>query len=149
MEIQHNLGASKLRTGSGALGSGELRRVYANSRSDHSESVQTRFYAAGTYVSPEAVSTGVSDLVEPAQQSHDSEELWRAAQDARAFFLVKRYEGKSSVEDDARFHQLTARLRRISPRITAGHIDLLDEHVTVLERAGDLLDSLRAEIDAI
>lgn len=125
------------------------RRVYTNIARTESDPPQTRFYETQAYAQDNTSGTSASNSFETQTPQPDSAETWRATQDARAFFLVKRYEGASTVEDDARFHQLTERLRRLNPRVTAGHIALLDESVSVLENAGSELDGILAEIDSL
>jgi len=63
-------------------------------------------------------------------------------QDARAYFLAKRFSGESTLEDDARFHQLSQRMHRLVPRVTADDIGQLDTDVRMLEANAEFMENL-------
>ena len=66
------------------------------------------------------------------------------ARDARAVLLARTYEGGATVEDNARFAILTARLRKLSPRFTIDDIEKLDTMVGELEQVSANLDEIRS-----
>lgn len=67
------------------------------------------------------------------------------ARDVRVSLLARKYEGLSTVEDDARLAILTARLRRLAPRVTAADIDKLTTMVGELEQVSANLDEIRSK----
>lgn len=67
------------------------------------------------------------------------------ARDARVALLARKYEGLSTVEDDARLAILTARLRKLSPRVTSGDIDKLTTMVGELEQVSSNLEEIRSK----
>ncbi len=67
------------------------------------------------------------------------------ARDARAALLARKYEGLATVEDDARFAILTARLRKLTPRVTSADIEKLDAMVGELEQVSANLDEIRSK----
>lgn len=66
------------------------------------------------------------------------------ARDARVALLARKYEGLSTVEDDARLAILTARLRKLSPRVTNADLDRLTTIVGELEQVSSNLDAIRS-----
>jgi len=67
------------------------------------------------------------------------------ARDMRVSLLARKYEGLSTVEDDARLAILTARLRKLAPRVTAADIDNLTTMVAELEQVSANLDEIRSK----
>lgn len=67
------------------------------------------------------------------------------ARDTRVALLARKYEGLSTVEDDARLAILTARLRKLSPRVTSADIDSLTTMVGELEQVSSNLDEIRSK----
>ena len=67
------------------------------------------------------------------------------ARDARVALLARKYEGLSTVEDDARLAILTARLRKLSPRVTNADLDRLTTIVGELEQVSSNLDAIRSK----
>lgn len=84
----------------------------------------------------------VAELAPPAPNGEDA--VVRA-RDARVALLARRYEGVSSVEDEARIKILTLRLRRLSPRVTETDLADLDAMVGELEKVSTNLDAIRAK----
>jgi hypothetical protein len=67
------------------------------------------------------------------------------ARDARVALLARKYEGLSTVEDDARLAILTARLRKLTPRVTSADLDKLTTMVGELEDVSANLDAIRSK----
>jgi hypothetical protein len=67
------------------------------------------------------------------------------ARDARIALLARRYEGGSSVEDDARIEILTLRLRKLSPRVTKSDVEGVEKMVADLEEVAANLDQIRSK----
>lgn len=67
------------------------------------------------------------------------------ARDARVALLVRKFEGQSTVEDDARLAILTERLRKLSPRVTSADIDNATTMVGELEQVSANLDAIRSK----
>jgi hypothetical protein len=67
------------------------------------------------------------------------------ARDARVALLAKKYEGVATTEDDARFAILTARLRKLDPRVTDQDHAALNAIVADLEDASSSLDTIRSK----
>ena len=66
-----------------------------------------------------------------------------AARDIRIILLVKKYEGKSDREDNARLEILTQRLRRLSPVVTDHELTSATEIVDDLEAISSNLNKIR------
>jgi hypothetical protein len=75
----------------------------------------------------------------------DREDAVARARDARIALLARRYEGESSVEDDARIEILTLRLRRLSPRVTKTDLEGVEQMVEDLEGVAANLDAIRSK----
>jgi hypothetical protein len=73
---------------------------------------------------------------------HDSADRVR---EARVVLLARKYEGLSTVEDDARLAILTARLQKLSPRVTSADFDNLATMVTEIEQVSSNLDEIRSK----
>lgn len=108
--------------------------------------LQTSFIKADQVPIARQLGTGASSEADAAIHPVVVEEALKD-QDARAYFLAKRYAGESSVEDDARFHMLTQRLRRLVPRVSAADLALLDSDVTLIEESSALLAQIRAGLE--
>jgi len=67
------------------------------------------------------------------------------ARDARVARRAKKYEGVATTEDDARFAILTARLRKLDPRVTDQDHAALSAIVADLEDASSSLDAIRSK----
>jgi hypothetical protein len=67
------------------------------------------------------------------------------ARDERVALLVRKYEGMSTTEDEARLQILTQRLRRLSPRVTPEDLNSLSTMVGHLEETSADLDEIRAK----
>ena len=65
--------------------------------------------------------------------------------DERVALLVRKYEGMSTTEDEARFQILTQRLRRLSPRVTPEDLNSLSTMVGHLEETSADLDAIRGK----
>lgn len=65
------------------------------------------------------------------------------ARRARVSLLARKYEGASSVEDDARIDILTERLRRLSPRVTKTDLETMSKMVEDLEEVSLNLEQIR------
>ena len=90
----------------------------------------------------------LSNQVETAQlvvKAVTKEDAVDRARDARVALLARKYEGLSTVEDDARLAILTARLRKLSPRVTSVDIDKLTTMVGELEQVSSNLDEIRSK----
>lgn len=88
----------------------------------------------------------LSNLVETTQvvaKAATKEDAADRARDARVALLARKYEGISTVEDDARLAILTARLRKLSPRVTSADIDKLTTMVGELEQVSSNLEEIR------
>lgn len=90
----------------------------------------------------------LTTLVERSQaplKTVPTEDVADRARDARVALLARKYEGLSTVEDDARLAILTARLRKLSPRVTSTDIDNLTTMVGELEQVSSNLDEIRSK----
>lgn len=67
--------------------------------------------------------------------------------DDRMRLLALKFEGQASIEDRARIHLLTVRLRRLDPRVTELEKRAAEEVVTNLERASDRLAAIKAKFN--
>ena len=65
------------------------------------------------------------------------------ARRARVSLLARKYEGASSVEDDARIDILTERLRRLSPRVTNTDLGTMSKMVEDLEKVSLNINRIR------
>ncbi|CAE6848945.1 hypothetical protein R75465_07071 [Paraburkholderia aspalathi] len=62
--------------------------------------------------------------------------------DRRLRLLVAKFENETTYEDEARLHLLTARLRRLAPRVTV-------ESVNALKAAADTIENASSELEAM
>ncbi|MDH5674634.1 MAG: hypothetical protein OEZ06_21075 [Myxococcales bacterium] len=69
------------------------------------------------------------------------------ARDARVALLARRFAGRTSTEDEARFAILTERLRRLSPRVTHEMIQRLGEMINAAEDVSEELDAIRESFE--
>lgn len=65
--------------------------------------------------------------------------------DNRMELLARRFEGDASIEDLARIHLLTVRLRRLDPRVTRAEQQATEEIVQSMERVDANLAAIRAQ----
>jgi hypothetical protein len=72
-------------------------------------------------------------------------ERFKRGRRSEAALLARKYEGLSTVEDDARLAILTARLRKLTPRVTAADIDKLRTMVGELEQVSANVDEIRSK----
>lgn len=70
-----------------------------------------------------------------------------AARDRRLELLVRQFENASTPEEDARFHILTQRLRRLVPSVSPKEWDALNRATSDLEEISSDLDLLRAQFE--
>jgi hypothetical protein len=126
---------------------GGFRRLYQETKPAASPN-QTRFIGGGDYsaLSSEGTATAVADIEVATAVAIDAD-LTSKDEEARAYFLAKRFAGESSLADDARLARVTERLRRLHPRITAADIARLDEDVTELEENAEFLAALNLELE--
>ncbi len=81
---------------------------------------------------------------------HEAEERLdevTSARDRRLELLARQFVGESSPEDDARFHILTQRLRRLVPSVSADAWQALDTVTSTLEEVSGNLDELKKQFD--
>jgi len=81
---------------------------------------------------------------------HEAEERLdevTSARDRRLELLARQFVGESSPEDDARFHILTQRLRRLVPSVSADAWKALDTATSTLEEVSGNLDELKKQFD--
>lgn len=67
------------------------------------------------------------------------------ARDTRLALLARKFEGDASVEDKARIHLLTARLRRLDPRVTEEERHATEAIVQSLEGVAGRLEALKVQ----
>lgn len=67
------------------------------------------------------------------------------ASEQRLALLVQKHEGASTREENARLKILTQRLRRLSPRVTAGDVVALTTMVEQIEEVSTDLDDIRRQ----
>ena len=67
------------------------------------------------------------------------------ARDRRLELLALQFVKKSSREDDARYHILTERLRRLIPRVSSDHWSALEAATSILEDVSRNLDELKKQ----
>jgi hypothetical protein len=65
--------------------------------------------------------------------------------DARVSLLARKYEGVSTVEDEARLAILTTRLRKLNPRVNSADLEQLTTMVDELEKVSSNLDEIRSK----
>ena len=85
------------------------------------------------------------DADERSSRVSHSEDAIDRARDARVALLARKYEGVSTVEDEARIGILTQRLRKLLPRVTPGDVDALSTMVGELEAVSANLDAIRSK----
>lgn len=113
----------------------------------------TPFVASETVTRParrQATSLTSHELRAPDSSDHSTVEHAtdnaspeiETVRDRRLRLLVAKFEGQTTYEDDARLHLLTARLRRLAPRVTT-------ESVDALKSAADTIENASAELDAM
>jgi len=81
---------------------------------------------------------------------HEAEERLdevTAARDRRLELLARQFVGESSPEDDARFHILTQRLRRLVPSVSNDAWQSLDTATSTLEEVSAHLEELKKQFD--
>lgn len=105
-----------------------------------------------TRVSGRALTPIGNEITESQPQGfvHEAEEALdqvTAARDRRLELLVRQFEQASTPEDDARFHILTQRLRRLVPSVSPRAWDALNETTTCLEDISGNLDRLKMQFD--
>jgi len=66
--------------------------------------------------------------------------------DRRLELLALQFVNKSSREDDARYHILTERLRRLIPKVSSVHWSVLEDATTTLEEVSRNLDELKKQV---
>jgi hypothetical protein len=85
----------------------------------------------------------------PNSEVHTGEPMLNAKQlaerEARIALLVRKFEGAGSIEDDARFKILTARMRRLEQTSDERVYRLLSDVVSDIEAVTENLDSIRAK----
>ncbi|MFM0653275.1 hypothetical protein [Paraburkholderia sediminicola] len=125
---------------------------HPNSGADRTQFVVTRTVAKAQ--PPRAASTTPTEFrqVDPQSQSgyrdgsgHISEEA-ETVRDRRLRLLVAKFEHQTSLEDDARLQLLTARLRRLAPRVTQESLDSLNEVTERLEGVANGIEAMRRRL---
>jgi hypothetical protein len=101
-------------------------------------------------VQRQATSLTSSELQTPASINSSTVEQYlehastevETVRDRRLRLLVAKFENETSYEDEARLHLLTARLRRLAPRVTV-------ESVNALKAAADTIENASTELEAM
>jgi hypothetical protein len=125
----------------------------ANFAVQHLWSGQTLFATATaipefTRIDVESLTPAGEDtrLSEPPRYVHEAEEgldMVTQARDRRLELLVRQFDRQSTPEDDARFHILTQRLRRLVPSVSDAAWEALNATTTALENVSSSLDHLK------
>lgn len=125
----------------------------ANFAIRHLGSDQTLFATATAIPEPSRIDaeslTPVGEVTrhsDPPRYVHEAEEgldLVTQARDRRLELLVRQFDRQSSPEDDARFHILTQRLRRLVPSVSDAAWEALNATTTALENVSGSLDQLK------
>lgn len=89
--------------------------------------------------------TQMEPMPAPAKEAVVHENAADRARGARVALLARKCEGLSTVEDDARLAILTARLRKLTPRVTSADLDNLTTMVGELEQVSANLDAIRSK----
>jgi hypothetical protein len=102
-------------------------------------------FADMTLTAAELLADGTSAVSRAEVQLSDDEVV--RARDARIALLARRHEGTASMEDSARFHLLTERIRKLMPRVAPKEFDVLTEMVEDAESIAGTVASIRSEFD--
>lgn len=100
---------------------------------------------AAESLTPAGEDTGLS---EPSRYVHEVDEgldMVTQARDRRLELLVLQFDRQSTPEDDARFHILTQRLRRLVPSVSDAAWEALNATTTTLESVSSNLDKLKTQ----
>jgi hypothetical protein len=66
--------------------------------------------------------------------------------DRRLQLLVAKFENETTYEDEARLHLLTARLRRLAPRVTVESLNALKSAADTIENASSELEAMKRRL---
>ena len=81
-------------------------------------------------------------ITEPGLETRDE---ISEARDRRIELLVRKFDKTSTTEDDARFHILTQKLRRLVPRVTERETNQLASTVAMIEELTADLDATKTK----
>lgn len=118
-------------------------------------STHTRFSALGEYPLWPSSASGTGEALAggPSADSaligglvHQQADEIESAASVRALMLARKFGAGSSREHDSRIEILTARLRKLAPRVTEEQIDLQAEMVSAAESISSRLSQLRERI---
>ena len=105
----------------------------------------TRPSSMRTPVGREVLENDVTEhapITEPGLETRDE---ISEARDRRIELLVRKFDKTSTTEDDARFHILTQKLRRLVPRVTERETNQLASTVAMIEEFTTDLDATKTK----